>query len=128
MRPYGITLVGLVLFHAAPAAAQSACLMAGQIWSWKPLDRRILIVEDTVHRQFKVTLLGPCPGIDFNLGAAIVSRGNSQLDCVRPGDVVVHRGFGMGNTCPIRAVELYTPAMQKADEAAAAAAAQTPTH
>ena len=99
--------------------------MSAQIWSWKPLDRRTLIVEDTIHRQFKVTLYGPCPGIDFNIGAAILSHGNSALDCVRKGDVVVHRGYGLGNRCPIKSVEPYTPEMQRADEAAAA---QTAPH
>jgi hypothetical protein len=105
------------------ASAQQSCLMSAQIWSWKPLDRRTLIVQDTIHREFKLTLYGPCPGIDYNIGAAIISHGNTALHCVRPGDVVVHRGYGMGDRCPIKSVELYTPQMQHADEAAAAAQA-----
>ncbi|MBV8799937.1 MAG: hypothetical protein JO208_09035 [Alphaproteobacteria bacterium] len=100
-----------------PALAQQNCLVSAQIWSWNPLNRKTLIVQDTIHRQFKVTLYGPCPGIDYNIGAAIVSHGNTALDCVRPGDVVVHRGYGMGNRCLIKSVEPYTGAMQKADEA-----------
>ena len=112
----------VVCLVPAAAAAQQNCLMSAQIWSWKPLDRRTLVVQDTIHREFKVTLFGPCPGIDYNISAAIVSHGNTALDCVRPGDVVVHRGYGMGNRCPIKSVELYTPDMQRADHAAAAQA------
>jgi hypothetical protein len=97
--------------------------MAAQIWNWKVLDRRTLIVEDIAHRPFRVTLYGPCPGIDFNLSAAFLTRGNTALDCVRAGDEVIHRGYGVGNRCPIKSVEPYTPAMQKADAAAAAARA-----
>ena len=121
MKKAAIAFLGLMV-STTPSFAQQACLMAGQIWKWMPLDRKTLIVEDTVHRKFKVTLYGICPNLDFNVGAAFISRGNSQLDCLRAGDMVVHRGYAAGNQCPIRSVQLYTPAMQKADEAAAAAA------
>lgn len=120
MRVSPALVFALCLIPVA-ASAQQNCLMSEQIWSWKPLDQRTLVVEDKVHRQFKVSLYGPCPGIDYNIGAAIVSHSNTALDCVRPGDVVVHRGYGLGNRCPIKSVELYTLAMQRADEAAAAA-------
>lgn len=122
MRAITPLVIGLCLVPVA-ASAQQNCLMSDQIWRWTPLDQRTLIVQDKVHREFKVSLYGPCPGIDYNIGAAIVSNGNTALDCVRPGDVVVHRGYGIGNRCPIKSVELYTPEMQRADQAAAAASA-----
>ena len=122
MRAIAPLVVGLCLVSVA-ASAQQNCLMSDQIWRWRPLDQRTVIVQDKVHREFKVSLYGPCPNIDYNIGATIVSHGNTALDCVRPGDVVVHRGYGMGNRCPIKSVELYTPEMQRADEAAAAASA-----
>lgn len=121
MRSTSAALIALMVLTPAAAVAQSGCLMSAQVWSWKPLDRRTLIVEDTAHRQFKVALYAPCPGIDFNIGAAMITKGNSMLDCVRPGDMIVHRGFGMGNQCPIKSVELYSPPTQKADQPAAAA-------
>jgi hypothetical protein len=108
----------------AAASAQQSCLVSAQIWSWKPLDRKTLVVQDTIHRKFKVSLYAPCPGIDFNIGAAIQTRGNTALDCVGRGDVVIHRGYGIGNRCLIKSVELYTPAMQKEDAAAARAKVQ----
>jgi hypothetical protein len=121
MRARAALVTALCLVPMA-ASAQQNCLMSDQIWRWKPLGERTLIVQDKVHREFKVSLYGPCPGIDYNIGAAIVSHGNTALDCVQPGDVVVHRGYGMGNRCPIKSVERYTPEMQRADQAAAAAA------
>jgi hypothetical protein len=108
------------------AVAQSTCLMPTQILRWTSLDRKTLIVENIAHQKFRLALFGPCPGIDFNVGAAIKTQGTSSLDCVREGDVVLHRGFGQGNRCPIKSVELYTPAMEKADQASAAAKAQSP--
>ena len=118
----------LVAAALAPvtATAQSACLRINQIWRWNSLNERTLTIEDLTHRTFRITLMGPCPNIDFNVGAAIQSHGTSALDCVQPGDVVIHRGYGTGNRCPIKSVELYTPAMRKADEAAKASGATPP--
>jgi hypothetical protein len=113
---------------AGPGFAQQACLMAGQILKWTPVDSRTLIVEDIVHRKFKVSLNGTCPNLQYNIGAGFISRSNSQLACLRQGDMVVHRGYAAGNRCPIKSVQLYTPAMQKADEAAAAAAKMPGNH
>lgn len=109
----------------ASAMAQSTCLMPTQILRWTSLDRQTLIVENLAHQKFRLSLFGPCPGIDFDVGAVIKTQGTTGLDCVRQGDVVLHRGFGQGNRCPIKSVELYTPAMEKADQAAAAAKAQS---
>jgi hypothetical protein len=113
--------IGLI----APARAQSVCLMPTQILRWTSLDRQTLIVENLAHQKFRLALFGPCPGIDFDVGAVIKTQGTTGLDCVRGGDVVLHRGFGQGNRCPIKSVELYTPAMEKADQAATAAKAKS---
>src|ERR1041385_2849345 len=104
----------------AAASAQQSCLVLNQIWSWRPADnsRRVLIVQDTIHRNFKVTLAGPCPNIDYNVRAAFESNGTSNLDCLRRGDLVVHRSYGVGNRCVVQSVEPYTASMQKADQAA----------
>jgi hypothetical protein len=109
---------------SATALAQSACLMPTQIYRWTSLGREALIVENLAHQRFRLLLFGPCPGIDYNVDAAIKTQGTSNLDCVRRGDVILHRGYGLGNRCPIKSVELYTPAMERADQAAAAAKAQ----
>lgn len=112
--------VAVLVAASESASAQQSCLMVGQIWSWKPLDRKSVIVENKIHQKFKVTFYGPCPNLEYNLGAAFVSRGNTQLDCLRRGDMLVHRGYGSGNQCPIKSVEFYAPVIQKGGQAAKA--------
>jgi hypothetical protein len=107
---------------ASPGLAdRSACLVIRQIYNWNAVDPQTLIVENTVHDKFKVSLSGPCPHIEYNLGARFKSFSNSDLDCLRRGDQIVHNGVGLGNVCPIKSVEPYTPTMQQADQAAAKA-------
>jgi hypothetical protein len=112
-------------FGAPPSRAQTACLQIGQIWSWKPLDRQTLIVEDEMHRKFKLRLMGYCPRLPFKLDLAFKTNGGvSGLDCVRKGDDVISRDVGASYTCPVLGVAPYTPAMEQADKAAAAARPQ----
>lgn len=118
----------LACLASATARADQSCLVIRQVYNWDVVDPQTLIVEDLSHNKFKVTLMGPCPHIEYNLGVGFKSFGNTSLDCLRRGDQVVHNGAGMGNTCPIKSVEQYTPAMQKADQAAAAAAAKANNH
>lgn len=111
---------------APPAArAQPACLQVGRIWSWKPLDRQTLIVEDELHRKFELRLTGYCPRLPLKLGLAFKANGAiNGLDCVRKGDDVVSQDVGSSFTCPVTSVVPYTPTMEAADKAAAAAKKQ----
>jgi hypothetical protein len=112
---------GLVLL-AASARAETACLQVGRIWNWKPLDKHTLIVEDEVHRKFKVGLTGFCPALPYKLGLGFKANGGvSGLDCLRKGDEVISHDIGVPYNCTIMSVVPYTPAMEKADLAAAAA-------
>lgn len=107
---------------ATPAPAQTACLEVGRIWSWKPLDRRTLVVEDEMHRKFELRLMGYCPRLPMKLDLAFQANGAvSGLDCVRRGDSVVSQDVGQHFTCPVASVAPYTQAMEQADKAAAAA-------
>jgi hypothetical protein len=112
----------LACLVSAPAMADRSCLVIRQVYNWDVVDPQTLVVENIAHDKFKVTLTGPCPHIEYNLGVGFKSFANTSLDCLRRGDQIVHNGVGLGNTCPIKSVEPYTPAMQKADQAAAAAA------
>jgi hypothetical protein len=113
----------LACLVAVPALADRSCLVIRQIYNWDVVDPQTLIVENIAHDKFKVTLTGPCPHIEYNLGVGFKSFGLGSLDCLRKGDELVHNGAGMGNICPIKSIEPYTPAMQQADKAAAAAKA-----
>ncbi|HEX4158595.1 MAG TPA: DUF6491 family protein [Rhizomicrobium sp.] len=106
---------------AASAEAQPACLQVGRIWSWKPIDKRTLIVEDELHRKFKVGLAGYCPALPYKLTLGFKSNGGiGGLDCLRKGDDVISHDIGIPYTCPVMSIAPYTSAMERADQAAAA--------
>lgn len=103
---------------AAPAPAQTACLEVGRIWSFHPLDKTTLVVEDQLHRKFRVALAGYCPRLPFKLNLAIRSAaGVNGLDCVRRGDTVISADVGQHYSCAVTSVVPYTAAMEKADTA-----------
>jgi hypothetical protein len=114
------TLVALVLLFAQSAQANPRCLEIGQIWSWKALDRSTLVVEDNWHQKFKLSLMGYCGQLPFKLTLGFKSIGGiSGLECLSKGDEVISRDIGMHYTCPVASIVPYTPAMEKADKAAA---------
>ncbi|HEX3944372.1 MAG TPA: DUF6491 family protein [Rhizomicrobium sp.] len=107
-------------------AAPNTCLRFGEIYSWNAPDNRTLIVEDNLHRKFKLSLMGYCPNVTFKERVGFRSRGAMRLTCMSAGDDVVVNNMGSGSQrCPIQSIVAYTPAMQKADEAAAAAKQQS---
>jgi Family of unknown function (DUF6491) len=107
---------------AFPVLAQPRCLQIGQIWSWKPLNSRTLIVEDNYYQKFKVGLEGFCPALPYKLNLGFQSlSGINGLDCLHRGDQVISRDVGVRYTCPIMSITPYTPARERADQAAAAA-------
>jgi len=124
-------IAGAALLVAAASSAQasSTCLQEDNIWNFKALNDRTLIVEDNFHNKFRLNLLGTCAGLTFKEGLAIKSVGGTALSCISAGDSIYERNMGTGRMqCPIRSVEPYTPAMQKADMDAAAAAQNGATH
>ena len=109
---------------AAPAFAQPHCLMLSQIWSWKAFDNKTLIVEDNFHQKFKLGLMGYCPRLPFKLNLGFKAIGGTGLSCLTKGDEVISRDEAMGTfRCPIKSIVPYTPAMEQADKASAAAKA-----
>jgi hypothetical protein len=124
MRKAVLVAVGFTLL-CLPADAQPNCLQIGQIWSWKALNNRTLIVEDNYYRKFKVGIEGFCPALPFKLNLGFQSLGGiNGLDCLRRGDQVISHDTGIPYTCPIMSIVPYTPAMEKADRATAAAGSQ----
>ena len=70
-----LALVALAATLAAPAMAQPNCLRIGEIYDWKAMGDRTVIVEDNFHQKFKLDLLGECTGLSFKLAIAFASRG-----------------------------------------------------
>jgi hypothetical protein len=121
MRNAIFAALGLTLLSAS-VHAQPACLQVGRIWSWKPLDKKTLIVEDLLHRKFKVSIMGFCPALPYKLTLGFKSNGGiNGLDCLRRGDDVISHDVGIPYICPITSIVPYTPAMERADQTAAAA-------
>jgi hypothetical protein len=110
---------------AGDDAAQSsgkACLQVGRIYNWNAPDNRTLIVENDLHKKFKVDLMGTCSGLTFKQTLAFRSPGGTQLSCLSAGDTVFFRDTGIGNRCYIKSVSHYTAQMEAADKAAKDAA------
>jgi|ERR1700733_1943631 len=127
MKTYFLAALGLAAVTAigtTSAFAATSCLELGRIWSWKVLDNKTLIVEDDTHRKFKMSLMGFCPDLAFKERIAFKSVGGSELSCLGTGDYVLAHEVAIPDRCPITSVVPYTPEMEAADKAAAAAKAQ----
>lgn len=114
-----------ILATGAQAQAPAACLQPARIDGFSAIKgtERAIVVIDKTNKRFKVSFVTPCAGVDFNMGVGIKTQAPSRLACVARGDYVISRDPGVaGNRCPIEKVEIYTPAMEAADKAAASAA------
>lgn len=125
MRMRILAGAALAAMLASPAMGQGSCLRMDRIYNWQAPNNTSMIVEDISHQKFKLTLMGPCINLNFKEGVAFKSIGGTWLDCLTKGDEVVIRYLGQPEHCPIVSVVPYTPAMQKADQAAAAAKAKS---
>lgn len=115
-------LIGLGLLVSTPALADPSCLEISQIYNWKAPDNKTLIVEDNWHHKYKLSLMGYCPNLTWRQRVAFKSIGGTELSCLGKGDEVDVRGWGIPARCPITNIVPYTPQMEQADKAAAAAA------
>lgn len=113
-------ILGLAVLVSFPARAAPPCLRIGDIYNWEALNDKTLIVEDNWHNKFKLSLMAPCINLTFKQRVGFRSIGGTQLSCLDKGDEVLVRDFAVPQRCPIVSVVLYTPAMEKADKAAAA--------
>jgi hypothetical protein len=116
----GALAVSPTLAVGQPPPAQG-CLRNIDIWSFNALSDKTLIVENTRHQKYKLTLIGTCNGMQFKEKLAFKSIGGMQLSCLSRGDEVITHDIGMRNVCSITNIEPYTPAMDAADKAAKAA-------
>ena len=118
--------LGFALLMTAPAAATPSCLQVGQIWSWNAPNDKTLIVEDNWHTKWKLSLMGTCINLSFKERVGFQSIGGfGGLTCLSKGDNVLVRDPGFPQHCPIVNIVPYTPQMEAADKAAAAAKKST---
>ncbi len=115
------SVLGFALLATAPAMAAPSCLQVGQIWSWNAPDNKTQIVEDNWHAKWKLSLMGTCINLTFKERVGFKAFGGTQLSCLSKGDDVLVRNPGFPQRCPITSIVPYTPQMEAADKAAAAA-------
>ena len=125
-------LAAALFFVALPAAAQPAappapsdppCLRQRNIYDFKTVPgNRSLIVTDLARKRYRLNFVGVCYNLQYQLGLAFRTRGVGTLACVERGDSVLQRDVVGPNQCLIQSVEYQTPALDKADIEAAAAA------
>ena len=106
---------------SGPAFAGGQCLRQANIYNWKALDNRTVIVEDDFHKKFKLSLLTDCLQMQYHEQLGFRTFGGSQLACISKGDQVVAASPIGPQHCPIKNIEIYTAEVEKADKDAAAA-------
>ncbi len=125
----GIVLgaVAVALLSAVSAQAQNqqpVCLRRADIDTFNAPNDYTVIVRKLNGDKVKLALMGPCINLSYRMSLGIKTVGGSMaLSCISPGDSIidVDRGTRTRMSCPIRSISLYTPAMEAADKAAAAA-------
>jgi hypothetical protein len=121
--------VALAMLAAIPAQAQPAapvpvCLRRADIDTFNAPNDYTVIVRTLNGAKYKLALMGPCTNLSFRMALGIKTPGGTMgLSCITPGDSIINndRGTRMRMNCPIKAISIYTPAMEAADKAAAAA-------
>jgi hypothetical protein len=93
-----------------PSVSSRACLRFGEIYNWKALDNKSLMVEDNFHNKFRVDLMGTCEGLQFKERVGFKSAGSVSLTCMSAGDDVIVRNVGTGfQRCPISSIKAWAP-------------------
>jgi len=108
---------------APPPPSEPPCLRQRNIYDFKTVPgNRSLIVTDLARKRYRLNFVGVCYNLQYQLGLAFRTRGVGTLACVERGDSVLQRDVVGPNQCLIQSVEYQTPALDKADIEAAAAA------
>ncbi len=110
---------------APPSSSENACLQPINFYSFQPVpgNNRSLVVIDRARKRYRLTFIGPCYNLDYHLALRFKTFG-SNLSCVSRGDSVYVRDVATPGQCVIKSVTYQTPALDKADADAAAAAKQ----
>ncbi len=113
-----LALAGMAVLAATPALARDPCIQNIDIYNYRAINDKKLVVEDFHHRKVLLTLIGTCDNLKFKEQLAFKSPGGSDLSCLSRGDEVITRDFGMRGVCSITHIDAYTPAMEAADRQA----------
>ena len=89
-----------------PSAGNGACLRSDSIQDWKAVDNRTLLVEDSFHNTYQVTMAAACEGLRYKERVAFAPAAPVHLTCMGPGDDVAIRQLGTTSfaRCPIATI------------------------
>ena len=107
MRKILLALAGAAILAATPAAADP-CLRQSDIWNWKSINDKTLILENSRHQKWLAKLIGTCSEFNFRQTIEVKSFGGTRLSCVEKGDSVITRSAGFHGSCSIESLEPYT--------------------
>ena len=108
---------------APPVPSDPPCLRQRNIYDFKTVPgNRSLIVTDLARKRYRLNFVSTCYNLQYHLTLGFRTRGVGTLSCVERGDSVLQRDEVGPNQCLIQSVEYQTPALDKADAEAAAAA------
>jgi hypothetical protein len=117
--------IAAALVALAPSLASAderPCLREENIYNWNAINDKTLIVEDSFHKKYRLGLIGVCSNLTFHEHLEFQAIGGDRMTCLSMGDQVITRDYAMGpEHCAITKIEYYTPQMEAADKAAAAA-------
>lgn len=116
-----LAALAAIIVSGPAFAAGGQCLRQADIYNWKALDDRTVIVENDFHRKFKLTLLTACLHMQYHEELGFKSFGGTTLSCISKGDDIISASPIGPQRCPIKNIESYTAEMEKADKDAAAA-------
>jgi hypothetical protein len=89
-----------------PSAGTRVCLRSDDIRDWKAVDNKTLVVEDSFHNTYQVTMAAACEGLQFKDRVAFRPAAPVHLTCMGPGDDVAIRQLGTNSfaRCPIATI------------------------
>src|SRR5206468_3675622 len=67
-----------------PSAGARVCLRSDDIRDWKAVDNKTLMVEDSFHNTYQVSLAAACEGLRFKNRVAFRPAAPIHLTCMGP--------------------------------------------
>lgn len=120
-----IATLSAIPAEAQPATPAQVCLRRADIDTFDAPNDYTVIVRTLNGLKYKLDLMGPCLDLKYRMALGVKTVGGSfALSCISRGDSIINndRMEHLRMNCPIKAITIYTPAMEAADKAAAAAA------
>ena len=106
-----------------PPPSEPPCLRQRNIYDFKTVPgNRSLIVTDLARKRYRLNFMGVCYDLQYQLGLAFRTRGVGTCPVSNEAIPCFSAMWSAHSQCIIQSVEYQTPALDRADIEAAAAA------